>query len=116
MSSLLMENMLQAFGRGVKNGFTAFKTCGIRANLNVQQDNDGKKIAALSVGYDPTPTPEGAMLPNLHQERPLLITYNSFEKNQALLTGFYTMDMNNWIALGAEPQNVVRDENGVPRE
>jgi len=26
------------------------------------------------------------------------------------------MDMNNWIALGAEPQNVVRDENGVPIE
>ena len=26
------------------------------------------------------------------------------------------MDMNNWIALGAEPRNVVRDENGVPRE
>ena len=24
--------------------------------------------------------------------------------------------MNNWIALGAEPQNVLRDENGVPRE
>ena len=24
--------------------------------------------------------------------------------------------MNNWIALGAEPQKVIRDENGVPRE